>query len=209
MSRPVLRAALHVLVSWSLVAGPPATATDRSYEGEDESEAAVEASVPEPPEVAAVEASVPEPQVEVEAEVEEAPVIVEPEGPIDDTEEDEVAYDPLIDSPEAQRARSWVRSGAVFVGVGGVLTIGAIAMSQAKVNSQDDQAACTPGSDVAGNGCLAEARNRAVLALALPGALLLAGGMAMLVTGKVQQRRLRTTLRASRREVMFGLRLAF
>lgn len=136
---------------------------------------------------------------------------VEPEGPAEDEDEDEdeLPYDPLVDSPEAQRARSWVRSGAVFMGIGGVLAIGAIAMSQAKVNTLEEQNACDPRRDFAGNGCLEEARDRAAVAMAVPGALLLAGGIAMLAVGKVQQKRLRASLRASRRELMLGVQWAF
>ncbi|HEY8378525.1 MAG TPA: hypothetical protein VIK91_18650 [Nannocystis sp.] len=137
-----------------------------------------------------------------------------PEGPIDDGEDEDVPpYDPLVDSPEAIRARSWVRSGAVFLAIGAVLTGGAIAMSTAKVNrfdaGSDGSMPCDPRKDYAGNGCVYEARQRAVAAMAVPGALLLAGGVAMLVTGKVQQRRLKASLRASRRDVVLGLEVAF
>lgn len=205
----MLRVALHALVGSSLLAGPPGTAPGRDYAGEDGVEIESAAADIEPAPVV-VETVVPEPPpVEPEPEAPPPPVVPEPEGPVDDTEPEEVPYDPLVDSPEAIRARGWVRSGAVFMAVGGVLAIGSVAMSTAKVNTVEDQNVCNPRNDIAGNGCLEEARRRAVTTLAVPGALLLAGGVAMLVTGKVQQRRLRASLRASRREVMLGVQLTF
>jgi hypothetical protein len=218
VSRPVLRAVLHVLVSASMIASPAEAPVDVEPDAGD-------IAVPEPPADAPASESPtgapPQPELresEPPATTEATPPTpaaaepaepVEPEGPADEDDDDDVPYDPLIDSPEAQRARSWVRSGAVFMGIGGVLTIGAIAMSQAKVNTLEDQNACDPRRDFAGNGCLEEARNRAAVAMAVPGALLLAGGIAMLAVGKVQQKRLRASLRASRRELMLGVQLAF
>ena len=129
------------------------------------------------------------------------------EGPID---EPEPAYDPLVDSPEAIRAKHVVSGGIVFTVVGGVLTIGGIAMSTAKVNvpGSPDQP-CNVAGDRAGNGCTPGGRDRAVAALVIPGALLLAGGVAMLVVGKLQQRRLRTTLQADKRGFMIGAAFRF
>jgi hypothetical protein len=241
----VLRFALHVLVSGSLLAGPPTT---REYTGDDAviegpgaggtTSAGLEApggttpAVPEPPPAASPSTPPAQPPAGALAPT-GAPVStegtssasatapsastpetttppVQPEGPAEDEEdEDEVPYDPLVDSPEAQRARSWVRSGAVFLGIGAVLTGGGIAMSQAKVNTLAEQEACDPRQDHAGNGCLEPARNRATAALLIPGVLLLAGGIAMLTVGKLQQKRLRADLRASRREVVLGLQWAF
>jgi hypothetical protein len=125
------------------------------------------------------------------------------EGPEDDTV-DELAYDPRVDSPEAVRARSWVRSGIVFMAVGGVLAIGGIAMRTAEVGSE-----CNPRQDPAGNGCTEGGRNRSAAALGIPGGLLLAGGIAMLTAGKLQQRRLRASVTADRRGATFGLQLRF
>lgn len=131
------------------------------------------------------------------------------EGPLED-ESDGPAYDPLVDSPEAIRARHWVRSGIVFMVVGGILSIGAIAMSQAEVNNVDTGATpCNPRSDPAGNGCTPGGRKRATAALAVPGGVLLAGGVAMLTVGKLQQRRLATSLRADRRGFYLGVTLRF
>ena len=125
-------------------------------------------------------------------------------------DEPEPAYDPLIDSPEAIRARHWLQGGIVFTVVGGVLTIGGIAMSTAKVNvpGSPDQP-CDARGDPAGNGCTPGGRTRAVAALTIPGALLLAGGVAMLVVGKLQQRRVRASLQADKRGFMIGASLRF
>ena len=238
VSAPVLRVALHVLDSGSLVAGPPTT---REYTGDDAvidapgaggatpaeleaPEGGTTSAVPEPPPAQPPAGAVPPTGAPVSTEgtssasatapsastPETTPPPVQPEGPAEEEEdEDEVPYDPLVDSPEAQRARSWVRSGAVFLGIGAVLTGGGIAMSQAKVNTLEQQEACDPRQDHAGNGCLEPARNRATAALLIPGVLLVAGGIAMLTVGKLQQKRLRADLRASRREVVLGLQWAF
>ena len=215
----MLRAILHAIVASSLVAGPPATGGDsvagdpgRGYAGTEvvEVEPRAEAVTPEPvgeatPVTSTSETTTPTPAAEP-ATPANVPVA---EGPAEDEPVDDVPYDPLVDSPEAIRARSWVRSGAVFIAVGGVLAIGGIAMSTANVNSLEMQNVCMPRQDVAGNGCQEGARNRAAMTLGIPGALLLAGGIAMLAVGKAQQRRLRASLRASRRDVFVGLQLAF
>lgn len=134
-----------------------------------------------------------------------------PEGPSEDEDTiDEVAYDPLVDSPEAIRARHWVRSGAVFLALGAVFTIGAIAMSQAKVNNPETgEMDCNNRGDPAGNGCTRGGRSRSTVALAVPGALLLGGGIAMLTVGKVQQRRLAASVRFDRQSFALGLSLRF
>lgn len=132
---------------------------------------------------------------------------VEIEGPDD---EDGPSYDPLVDSPEAIRARHVVHGGIVFTVVGAVLTLGGIAMSQAKVNVPgESEQPCNPRGDVAGNGCTPGGRSRAVAALVIPGAGLLAGGVTMLVLGKLQQRRLRASLQADKRGFMLGATLRF
>lgn len=223
-SATVLRAVLHVVVASSLAAGPPGAGRD--YAGSEGVEVAAPAEAAQPGAPAPASAPTGEtgsaaaPIVPVPPAAAEGsptgpapasaagPEPVAAEGPEDDAG-DELPYDPLVDSPEAIRARSWVRSGAVFTAIGGVLTIGGIAMSTASVNTADMQNICDPRQDVAGNGCNEQARDRAALTLALPGALLLAGGIAMLVVGKLQQRRLRASLRASRRDVFVGLQLAF
>ena len=132
------------------------------------------------------------------------------EGPVDEPEIDELPYDPLVDSPEAIRARRWVRSGIVFMALGGMLSIGAIAMSQAKVNDPETGAMpCNNRGDPAGNGCTLGGRQRATAALAVPGGLLVAGGIAMLALGKSQQKRLAADLHADRRGFRIGLTLRF
>lgn len=220
---------MHALVA-STLAGPPA-GPGRDYDGSQDVVAPEQATVPEAPASAPTDTAAittpttpsetttpPETAATTEpAPPKPAPIVAgdpmlptaddsTPEGP---EEEAEVPYDPLVDSPEAIRARSWVRSGAIFTAIGGVLTIGAIAMSGAKVNTIEDQNVCNPRSDPAGNGCLEAARNRAIAALAIPGVLLLGGGVAMLAVGKMQQKRLRTSLRAGRHDFFVGLQLAF
>lgn len=138
----------------------------------------------------------------------EPPPEPEVEGPLED---EGPAYDPLVDSPEAIRARKWVHAGIVFTVVGGVLTIGGIAMSTAKVNVPGAAGTppCDPREDRAGNGCQPDGRDRSVAALVIPGSLLLLGGAAMLIVGKRQQARLRAGLQADRRGFMIGASLRF
>lgn len=184
---------------------PTASEPARDYAGvdalSDANAAATPASTPETTPTSPPAQTVPAPGV--------APVALEPvvEGPED---EPEPAYDPLVDSPEAIRARHWVRGGIVFTVVGGVLTIGGIAMSTAKVNVPGSpEQPCDARGDPAGNGCTPGGRTRAVAALTIPGALLLAGGVAMLVVGKLQQRRVRASLQADKRGFMIGASLRF
>ena len=150
------------------------------------------------------------PQVVVPAPILPPPMTPQTEGPVDDAEVDELPYDPLVDSPEAIRARHWVRSGIVFMVVGGALAIGAIAMSQAKYNDPETGAMpCNPRSDPSGNGCTLGGRRRSTAALAVPGGLLLGGGIAMLTVGKLQQKRLAADVQADRRSFRIGLVLRF
>jgi len=131
------------------------------------------------------------------------------EGPSEE-EADLIPYDPMVDSPEAIRARHWIRSGIVFMVLGGALSIGGIAMAGADVNDPNTgDMSCTPGTDPAGNGCTEGGRRRAALAIGLPGAGLLAGGIAMLVVGKRQQKRLAAHLHADRRGFFIGAALRF
>ncbi len=193
-SAALLRALVHLMVASSLTAAPPpgdpppaeartAEASGREYAGD------VQVEVPAREETPAPAAGDPGAATEPATE----PVAPRPEGPVEE-EDDLVPYDPLVDSPEAQRARSWVRTGAVFIAVGGVLAIGGAAMATAKVNSLEMQNVCEPRGDHAGNGCQEGARDRAAVTLGLPGGVLLAAGIAMLVVGKVQQRRLRASV---------------
>lgn len=96
-------------------------------------------------------------------------------------------YDPLRDSPQALRARHWVRTGIGTLAAGGALLVGAIIMG-----------ASDPCYRPAGNSCQAEARNRAALVMGVPAAILVGGGAAMLGLGLTRQRRLAIDLQASR-----------
>ena len=193
----LLIALLRPIVALTLLA--PALPVDRDYRGID---AAPDASVPAPTDASPVEAAPLQPEAVVE-------VVVAEEGPIED-EADLVPYDPMVDSPEAIRARHWVRSGIVFMVLGGAMSIGAIAMGKADVNNPETgDMSCDPRGDPAGNGCTAGGRRRATIALAIPGAGLLAGGVAMLVVGKLQKKRLAANLHADRRGFFIGATLRF
>lgn len=95
-------------------------------------------------------------------------------------------YDPLRDSPQALRARHWVRTGIGTLAAGGALLIGAIIVG-----------ASDPCYRPAGNSCQVEARNRAALVMGVPAAILVGGGAAMLGVGLTRQRRLAIDLQAS------------
>lgn len=204
----LLIALLRPIVALSLVAPAPASApalpAARDYQGVDAPEPDV--LVPAPPDAAPVpapeEAAPSQPEAVVEA-------VVAEEGPAED-EADLVPYDPMVDSPEAIRARHWVRSGIVFMALGGAMAIGAIAMGGADVNNPETgDMSCDPRADPAGNGCTAGGRRRATMALAIPAAGLLAGGVAMLVVGKLQKKRLAANLHADRRGFFIGATLRF
>jgi len=196
----LLIALLRPLVALTLIA--PATPVAREYTGVDAPEVA--ASEPPP-----VDASAPAPLSEVVEPELVADADPSPEGPIED-EADLAPYDPMVDSPEAIRARHWIRSGIVVMVLGGALSIGAIAMARADVNDPNTgDMSCDPRSDPAGNGCTAGGRRRAALALGIPGAGLLAGGIAMLVVGKRQEKRLAADLHADRRGFFIGAALRF
>ncbi|MGB1277814.1 MAG: hypothetical protein ACPG77_18860, partial [Nannocystaceae bacterium] len=107
-------------------------------------------------------------------------------------------YNPLVDSPEATRAKHWQDAGIVLLVVGTILTGGGIAM-----------AASDPCFLPAGNGCQVAGRNRAALTMALPGSVMLLGGAASLGYGIVAKRRLRAQFAASRRGVNLGFSLNF
>lgn len=200
---------LRSSIALALAAPPEASPQPRDYAGTEASEAAApepSGSDLSPPSELAPTAPV-SPPVSVPAST--TPDVVE--GPVEEEDAaDEVPYDPLVDSPEAIRARHWVRSGAVFLALGVVLTIGGIAMSQAKINNPETGVMnCNRLGDPAGNGCTEGGRNRATAALVVPGALLLGGGIAMLTVGKRQQKRLAASVRADRQSFALGLTLRF
>jgi hypothetical protein len=215
----LLRSSVAVALAGAPTVSPtsdPVSPQSREYAGAEASESvvaeppseAVAAGTPEAAAVVPPPPAVPSPSTPViTAQPEPTPA---PEGPSEDEAIDEIPYDPLIDSPEAIRARHWVRSGAVFLALGAVLTIGAIAMSQAKVNvPETGEMNCNNRGDPAGNGCTKGGRTRATAALAVPGALLLGGGVAMLTVGKLQQRRLAASVRADRQSFALGLSWRF
>lgn len=208
----LLIALLRPLVALTLMVPAPATPVARDYSGVDAPEP--DTLVPAPP---GAPADVPADVQPVSPPVEAAPMQPEAvadaaasaEGPIED-EADLVPYDPMVDSPEAIRARHWIRSGIVFMVLGSAMSIGAIAMSRADVNDPNTgDISCDPRGDPAGNGCTAGGRRRATMALAIPGVGLLAGGIAMLAVGKVQKKRLAASLHADRRGFFIGATLRF
>jgi len=107
-------------------------------------------------------------------------------------------YDPTRDSPEALQAAGWIRSGIVFSVVGGVLAIGGVLM-----------ALSDPEDLTTGNGSQKLARDRAAQAMGIPGGALIAGGIAMIVVGKRQKKRLGPSLGGLRRGVSVGMTLRF
>ncbi len=114
------------------------------------------------------------------------------EGPTADN------YDPLLDSPEAIRAKHWRDAGIVLIVVGSVLTGGGIAM-----------AASDPCNLMAGNGCQQSARNRAAATMAVPGAVMVVSGVASLAYGLVAQKRVRAQFQIDKRSVSLGFSWAF
>jgi hypothetical protein len=107
---------------------------------------------------------------------------------------EEAQYDPLRDSPEALEARRAWTGGAIMLVVGTTLGVGALAM-----RSSD------PCARPWGNSCNVHARNRASLAMGMPGLVILAGGIALLTLGIVRRRRLEASLAAGSRGAHFML----
>ncbi len=144
-------------------------------------------------EVAAAEPSVQEESTFAEAD--EFDFEIEEDG-YDDFESDD--YDPLRDSPEAMQAAGWVRSGIVFTVIGSVLAVGGVLMVLTE-----------PKDLVAGNGGQKTARDRAALAMGLPGGAMLVGGAAMIVVGRRQKKQLRASLQTFSRGAGIGINLRF
>jgi len=107
-------------------------------------------------------------------------------------------YDPSRDSPQAIRARHWIRAGIVTLSAGGALLVGAVLMG-----------ASDPCNLAIGNSCQVDARNRASLVMGLPAALLIAGGTTALVIGTRRRRALAVDLQAGRGRLGVGLRGRF
>ncbi len=146
----------------------------------------------------------PEPEPEPEPAPADGGIAPEPdddgggfaEEPLDDTDSEPFGdYDPLIDSPEALRARHWITAGAVLVPLGAVLVIGGAAMGAVR----------DPCKPAAGNGCQAEAQLRAALTLAVPGSVFVLGGIAAIAVGETQKKRLRASVEVSRNGAVLGL----
>jgi hypothetical protein len=116
-----------------------------------------------------------------------------------DTDEEELEpieddYDPLRDSAEARDARRWTRAGIGATIAGAVLVGGALAMGLSP-----------PCAERAGNNCFQDAHDRAALTMGVPGGALLLGGIAMIVVGTVQKRRLRAEFAVTRDRVGFAI----
>jgi hypothetical protein len=120
----------------------------------------------------------PAPTVPIEAEAE-----AEPEGPVDERGADPDDYDPMRHSPEALRARAWLRSGIVALSAGVALGVTAIVMK-----------ALPADAPRGGNNGFADARDRAAWTVGIPALALLGGGTAMTTVGAVRLRRIRVTL---------------
>ncbi len=192
----MLVAPLHVLVAAAIAVAPAAALpTDRGFDGPSDAPAPASEAVREEEAARAAEAA----RVEAERAA-AAAAAAQAAAEAEALEESEPAddYDPLVDSPEALKAKSWVRSGIVFLVVGSVLGVGGLVMSRTDPCSID-----------AGNGCQESARLRASLALGVPGALLVGSGAAMLAVGKVQARRIAASLHANRSSVGFAMALRF
>lgn len=110
------------------------------------------------------------------------------EAPIEDD------YDVLRDSAEARDARRWTRAGIASTVAGAVLIAGGTIMGTTD-----------PCDPKVGNNCFHEARDRAALTMGVPGAALLLGGIAMIVVGTVQKKRLRADLILSRERIGVGV----
>jgi hypothetical protein len=191
MARPtefrLLASVLAGLLAWSwpgsVRAAPPEPSAER--------EAGVERPNDEfaPVEIVPVE---PEPEPEIEPEL-EPELDVDSESDIDiDTDEQELEpivddYDPLRDSAEARDARRWTRAGIAATVAGTVLVSAATGFGLSSP--------CNP--DI-GNNCFRDARDRAALTMGVPGGALLLGGIAMIVVGSMQKRRLRAEFALSR-----------
>jgi hypothetical protein len=103
-------------------------------------------------------------------------------GPAPDLDVDVEPSDDYLsvrDSPEAKTARRWLGAGIAATSIGAVLVGGGVAMGLSQP--------CDPN---AGNNCFVDARNRGALTMAVPGGVLLLGGVAMTIVGALQKRRL-------------------
>lgn len=192
MARPtefrVLASVLAGLLAWSwpgaaVLAAPPPSASPRPSD-----EFA-------PVEIVPVE--LPEPEAEPEPEPEldlDADTLVDADLDEQELEPIDDDYDPLRDSAEARDARRWTRAGIAATVTGALLISGATAFGLSSP--------CNPDF---GNNCFRDARDRAALTMGVPGGALLLGGIAMIVVGSLQKRRLRAEFALSRDRIGVAL----
>jgi hypothetical protein len=144
-----------------------------------------------PVEIQPVELPEREPEPEPEPEIDEDEDVDVDEQDLEPIDDD---YDPLRDSAEARDARRWTRSGIAATVVGAALLGGGMAMGLSS--------ACAPTS---GNNCFRDAQDRAALTMGVPGGVLLLGGIAMIIVGSVQKRRLRAEFAMTRDRIGFAI----
>ena len=147
--------------------------------------------VPEPPEPQAE--PVPEPAPPPVAQSQPDPLdVLQPldlAGPEYGPEpaEDPAGYDVMRDSAEAMDAQKFTRGGVILVTTAVLLGTGAIL-----IGTSD------PDNLSAGNSGVKAARDRAAVTMGIPGAILLAAGIALLATGSRRKARLRASVALSR-----------
>lgn len=165
---------MAVAVALSMAAVPPvavaAPSDPRTYVGPDAAPpAAAVRTVPASAAAPSPKASVPENADETEPAA---------------ADEEDLALDAQdVPSLEEERMGSYFRAGGILVGVGVLLAGGAIAMGVSDP--------CAKGS---GNNCHEDARNRAALAMGIPGLAVLAAGITFLGLGGRLRRRVRAGL---------------
>lgn len=92
-------------------------------------------------------------------------------------------YDPYVDSPEAVLYRAQIRGGSILLGAGVLLGAGAVALGLSD-----------PCSTAAGNSCDSGSRNRAAITMAVPAAVMVATGGAMLAIGLQKRKAFHATM---------------
>jgi hypothetical protein len=97
-------------------------------------------------------------------------------------------YDEVRDSPEGRMATRRIRGGIMLLPAGGLLVLGAAILG-----------ATDPCRRLAGNSCMATARNRGALTMGLTGALIVGAGATLLGIGLHARRRIAAGVQADRR----------
>lgn len=204
--------AIAVACTLALAGGDAIAAGPRAYAGPEDApigdplrnDATRESgpSEPEPP-------PADDPSVDVPVAPVDAPSVEEPttpveqpsvEAPTDDEADDEdfsadrreleeavADYDEVRDSPEGQIATRRIRGGIIMTATGGVMVIGAAILG-----------GTDPCRHLAGNSCMASARNRGAMVMGIPGALVLGAGLALLGIGIAARRRIAAGVQADR-----------